>query len=298
MDAAQNGPIALFLDTIWVTHGVSDNTLMAYRSDLNKLEKWLHRRQQDLLSASRTDLLDYLAWVRDQGVKPATHARCLSSLRKFYRYCYQDEILTHDPSARIESPKQGRPLPKTLTEADVEQLLCRPDVTSLLGLRDKAMLEMLYATGMRVSELVALSVDEVSLRQGVVRITGKGGKERLIPLGEEAILWVERFLREARPCLLGGRVSAFLFPTKTTLHMTRQAFWYVIRRYSRQAGIQKAVSPHVLRHAFATHLVNHGADLRVVQLLLGHDNLSTTQIYTHVANARLQQLHAEHHPRG
>ncbi len=290
--------IEAFADALWVERGLSENTLAAYRADLQGLALWLAERGGSLLTARRDELLDYLASRVRQGVRPRSTARFLSSLRQFYRHLIRQGRITVDPSARIDAPRLGRALPKSLTEAEVEALLGAPDPGDLLGLRDRTMLEVLYATGLRVSELVHLTVDQVNLRQGVVRVTGKGRKERLVPFGEEALGWLERYLREARPLLLRGQLSDILFPTQRGSGMTRQAFWLIIKRYAAKAGITKSLSPHTLRHAFATHLLNHGADLRVVQLLLGHSDLSTTQIYTHVARERLKSLHARHHPRG
>jgi integrase/recombinase XerD len=288
-----------FLDALWVERGLSENTLAAYRADLEGFARWLSGGQgRDLVNAGREHLLGYLAARSHQGASPRSTARLLSTLRRFYQYLVREGRLGEDPSARIDAPRLGRPLPHSLTERDVEALLAAPNTSEDLGLRDRAMLEVLYATGLRVSELVDLRSDQVNLRQGVVRVIGKGNRERLVPLGEEAIGWLERYQRESRPELLAGRLSAHLFATRRASAMTRQAFWYLIRRYAVQAGIRKHLSPHTLRHAFATHLLNHGADLRVVQLLLGHSDLSTTQIYTHVARERLKQLHAEHHPRG
>lgn len=290
--------IEAFADTLWVERGLSENTLAAYRADLQGLAIWLAARGGTLLIARRDELLDYLALRVQQGARPRSTARLLSSLRQFYRHLIRQGRITADPSARIDAPKLGRALPKSLTEAEVEALLAAPDPGDLLGLRDRTMLEVVYATGLRVSELVHLTVDQVNLRQGVVRVTGKGRKERLVPFGEEALVWLERYLREARPQLLRGQLSDILFPTQRGTGMTRQAFWLIIKRYAAKACITKSLSPHTLRHAFATHLLNHGADLRVVQLLLGHSDLSTTQIYTHVARERLKSLHARHHPRG
>jgi integrase/recombinase XerD len=291
--------IDAFLDSIWAEHGLSDHTLSAYRSDLVALARWLAPRGLRVEQAGRTDLLAYLSHRVADGARPRSTARLLSSLRRFYRHLLRDGRRLDDPTAQIDSPKLGRPLPDTLSEADVEQLLAAPDTEQPLGLRDRAMLELIYATGLRVSELVGLKVDQVNLRHGVVRTLGKGGKERLVPLGEEASRWVERYLAGARPELLSGHgASNDLFVTRRGSAMTRQAFWHLLRRYAGQAGIHKHLSPHTLRHAFATHLLNHGADLRVVQMLLGHSDLSTTQIYTHVARARLKELHGKHHPRG
>jgi integrase/recombinase XerD len=288
-----------FLDAMWMERGLSDNTLAAYRNDLAGLAAWLEGQGGDLLKASRADLQGYLSHRLQQGARPRSTARLLSSLRRFYRYGLREGMVSSDPSAQIESPKLGRPLPDTLTEREVEALLDAPDLDTDIGQRDRAMLELLYATGLRVSELVALRFDQVNLRHGVVRVMGKGSKERLVPMGEEAVSWVEGYLQHARGDLLKGvGPSDALFVTRRGGAMTRQAFWYLIRRYAEQAGIRKHLSPHTLRHAFATHLLNHGADLRVVQMLLGHSDLSTTQIYTHVARARLKDLHATHHPRG
>ncbi|MGD8743744.1 MAG: site-specific tyrosine recombinase XerD [Granulosicoccaceae bacterium] len=290
--------IEAFIDMLWMERGLSDNTLRAYRSDLQAFANWLTGNGISLLAAQRQDLLGYLADRSKQGVRVRTSARMLSSLRRFYQYLVREGRLQEDPSARIDAPRLVRPVPKYLTEDEVDKLLAAPDTSVALGLRDRAMLEMLYASGLRVSELVGLQMPQINLLQGVVRISGKGGKERLVPVGEEALLWLERFVRDSRPDLLRGRPCDALFPTRRGAGMTRQAFWHLIKRYAQQAGIAKHLSPHTLRHAFATHLLNHGADLRVVQMLLGHSNLSTTQIYTHVARERLKSLHAEHHPRG
>jgi len=287
-----------FLDALWMEQGLSANTLAAYRADLGALGLWLAARDNRLAGAGRADLMAFLAERMSGGARPRSTARLLSSLRRFYRYLAREGRIPEDPTLRIDAPRTGRPLPKTLTEEEVEALLAAPPLDTVLGLRDRTMLEVLYACGLRVSELVGLQLGQVNLRQGVVRITGKGGKERLVPLGEEALAWLERYLREARPSLLQGRAGSALFPTGRGATMTRQAFWYLIKRYALSAGIAKPLSPHTLRHAFATHLINHGADLRVVQLLLGHSDLSTTQIYTHVARERLKDLHARHHPRG
>jgi len=287
-----------FLDALWLERGLSENTLTAYRSDLLGLSQWLQGQEVELLRAGRAELLGYLQQRVEQGAKPRSSARLLSSIRRFYRFLVRERLLSEDPSARIDAPKLGRSLPKSLTEEEVEALLTAPDPGSLLGMRDRAMLEVLYASGLRVSELVGLTLSQLNLQQGLVKVIGKGNKERLVPLGEEALGWVERYLREARGLLLGASQSDVLFPSRRGSAMTRQAFWQLIKRYALQAGISKPLSPHTLRHAFATHLLNHGADLRVVQLLLGHSSLSTTQIYTHVARERLKELHARHHPRG
>lgn len=301
MRAMSESDIALverFLDALWLERGLSENTLAAYRSDLLGLSVWLQGREVDLLGAGRADLLGYLQQRVEQGAKPRSSARLLSSMRRFYRYLVRERQLSEDPSARIDAPKLGRSLPKSLTEEEVEALLAAPDTASMLGMRDRAMLEVLYASGLRVSELVGLTLQQLNLQQGLVKVVGKGNKERLVPLGEEALSWVERYVREARGLLLGTGQNDVLFPSRRGSAMTRQAFWQLIKRYAAQASINKPLSPHTLRHAFATHLLNHGADLRVVQLLLGHSSLSTTQIYTHVARERLKNIHALHHPRG
>ena len=290
--------IERFTDALWVERGLSRNTLSAYRSDLNKLALWLEEDEQALLTARREDLLRYLAALAIQQRKPRSSARLLSCMRQFYQHALREGWVEKDPTLLIEAPRLQRPLPKSLTEPEVEALLQAPELTQPEGLRDRAMLELLYATGLRVSELVELRSEQINLNQGVVRITGKGGKERLVPLGEEALDWLTRFIRQSRQELLGGQLCDQLFPTRRGSGMTRQAFWYRIKKYAQQAQIDKPLSPHTLRHAFATHLLNHGADLRVVQMLLGHSDLSTTQIYTHVARERLKSLHARHHPRG
>ncbi len=295
-DQADADQIAVFLDALWMERGLSRNTLDAYRTDVTKFADWLRGRGQTLLSAQRHHVLDFLASL--SASPPRSVARRLSSLRRFFQYLVREKRLDQDPTWQVEGPRLGRPLPGSLTEAEVESLLAAPDITTPLGIRDRAMLELLYATGLRVSELVGLTLVQISLQQGVLRVTGKGSKERLIPFGEEATEWLECYLTEARPQLLLGRPSDALFTTARGSGMTRQAFWYLIKRHARLAGIRGELSPHTLRHAFATHLLNHGADLRVVQMLLGHRDISTTQIYTHVARERLRQLHAQHHPRG
>jgi integrase/recombinase XerD len=291
--------IELFTDMLWLERGLSKNTLSSYRSDLCHVLSWLKKNKKGgLLSTDRQQLLDYLAGLVTGGHSARTSARRLSALRQFFQYALRETWVDEDPSLDIQAPRLGRPLPKTLTEQEVEALLAAPDLDTPEGNRDRSMLELLYATGLRVTELVSIRPDQVSFTQGLVRITGKGGKERLVPMGDEAQYWVEKFLGGARKELLGKRLCDALFPTRRGGAMTRQAFWYRIKKYAAVANIQKHLSPHTLRHAFATHLVNHGADLRVVQLLLGHSDLSTTQIYTHVARERLKQLHAVHHPRG
>jgi integrase/recombinase XerD len=290
--------IGRFSDALWLERGLSENTLSAYRNDLQSLARWLRSMESSLLGAARHELLSYLHQRVAAGAKPRSSARLLSSMRRFYRYLLRESLLREDPSVRIDAPKLGRTLPKTLTEEEVERLLAAPDVSTPMGLRDRAMLELLYASGLRVSELVSLLLLQVNFQQGLVKVMGKGSKERLVPLGEEALFWLQRFMREGRGLLLGTRRSEVLFPSKHASAMSRQAFWQLIKRYALLAGISKPLSPHTLRHAFATHLLNHGADLRVVQLLLGHSSLSTTQIYTFVAQERLKGLHATHHPRG
>jgi len=298
MSGADKEIIERFCDSLWLQEGLSANTLEAYRRDLEGLSRWLTARDTALITATRADLLEYLSGCVGKGARPRTTARLLSSLRRFYGYLVREERIEADPTALIDSPKIGRPLPKSLTEEQVEKLLAAPDVTIPLGLRDRAMLETLYATGLRVSELVGLTLSQVSLTQGVVRVIGKGDKERLVPLGEEAVSWINRYLAEGRPALIKRRSTDAVFATARGGPMTRQAFWHNLKQHTRSAGIHTALSPHTLRHAFATHLLNHGADLRVVQMLLGHSDLSTTQIYTHVARARLKSLHEQHHPRG
>jgi integrase/recombinase XerD len=297
-DDASRQLIEHFLDVQWMERGLSENTLAAYRNDLNGLAVWLAQRGGGLVAARREDLLKYLSERVINGARPRTTARLLSSLRRLYRYLVREGRISADPTLRIDTPRIGRPLPDSLSEMEVEALLGAPDVNDTLGLRDRAMLELLYACGLRVSELVNLSLEQVDLIQGVVRLMGKGSKERLVPLGEEASDWLQRYMVHSRPELAAGASPRSLFITRRGAAMTRQAFWYRLRHYAVKAGINKALSPHTLRHAFATHLLNHGADLRVVQMLLGHSDLSTTQIYTHVARERLKELHSRHHPRG
>lgn len=298
MSAPGHPLIDRFLDSLWLEKGLADNTRASYRSDLALFNVWLEGRGIELRNAGREAILDHLAWRLENGYQARSTARLLSGLRGFYRYLLREGDIAVDPTLRIELPRVGRPLPKAISEADVEALLAAPDIDDPLGLRDRAMLEVLYACGVRVSELVGLTLEQVSLRQGVLRAFGKGRKERLVPLGEEALAWLERYLREARGTLLAGRPCDALFPSQRGEQMTRQTFWHRIKLHARTAGISTSISPHTLRHAFATHLLNHGADLRTVQMLLGHSDLSTTQIYTHIARSRLQALHAMHHPRG
>jgi len=290
--------IESFLDALWLEEGLSPHTLSAYRSDLSGFARWLAGRGLSLDEVSRADVLDYLELCSDRKRSARSVARLLSTLRRYYRHCLREGGIKVDPTLNIESPKLGRPLPKSLSEAEVDALLAAPDTSTAVGVRDRTLLEVLYAAGLRVSELVGLRVDQVNLRQGVLRITGKGSKERLVPLGEEALAWVVRYLEDTRAQLLNGRDSEYLFPGRGGAPLTRQAFWHRIKHHARVAGISSTLSPHTLRHAFATHLLNRGADLRVVQMLLGHSDLSTTQIYTHIARERLRELHATHHPRG
>jgi len=297
-DLAPAPALLRFLDVIWMERGLAANTLAAYRADLLGLQRWLSARGTLLAAASRADLLEFMAQRVALGARPRSTARQLSAFRRFFRQQVRDGSRRDDPTAEIAMPRTGRSLPKSLSEQDVERLLAAPPVTDALGCRDRTMLEVLYATGLRVSELVQLRHAQVNLNQGVVRVVGKGKRERLVPLGAEAIDWLRRFEQGARRDILGERQTDHLFPTRRGTAMTRQMFWNLIKRTAQLAGIDKPLSPPTLRHAFATHLLNHGADLRVVQMLLGHSDLSTTQIYTHVARERLKSLHAAHHPRG
>ncbi len=287
-----------FLDAIWMERGLSQNTLGAYRADLMTLSRGLSEKNKPIDKADKADLLAFIASRVESGAKPRSTARQLSSFRRFFRYIMREGLRDTDPTAEIEMPRIGRSLPKTLTEDEVDALLSAPNVDEPLGHRDRAMLELLYATGLRVSELINLKQSQVNFNQGVLRIVGKGDRERLIPLGEESQRWLKEFIEGPRMEILLERQTDYLFPTRRGDRMTRQAFWHIIKRYADKAGVRKKMSPHSLRHAFATHLLNRGADLRVVQLLLGHSDLSTTQIYTHVARERLKELHSEHHPRG
>jgi len=287
-----------FIDRIWLEEGLARNTLDSYRQDLEQFSAWVQKaNEKSLLQVEQVDIQQYLAF-RFPTSKPRSISRLIASLRRLYRFALRENKISVDPTLQIESPKLPRSLPKSLSEDDVVALLNAPDLNDPIGLRDRAMLEILYASGLRVSELVGLKVTEVSLSEGVVRVTGKGSKTRLVPMGEVAVDWISRYLNEGRPQILEKRLSDSMFVTQRGSAMTRQAFWYLIKRYALLAGINKHMSPHVLRHAFATHLLNHGADLRVVQMLLGHSDISTTQIYTHVARERLKQLHSVHHPRG
>lgn len=293
--------------------GLSQNTLESYRSDLVHFYQWLTENdgslnhsslnqrslnRSPLLTVNKSDIQQYMAYRLVNKQSARSTARFLSCIRGFYRYLLRESQILTDPTLSIDSPKLGQPLPKSLSEEDVEQLLEEPDTDNYIELRDKAMLELLYASGLRVTELVSLQMGQISMAQGVVRVMGKGSKERLVPTGEEALDWIQQYLRNGRPLLLSGKMTEAVFPSKRGQMMTRQTFWHRIKVYAVRAGIHKPLSPHTLRHAFATHLINHGADLRVVQLLLGHSDLSTTQIYTHIAKARMKELHAMHHPRG
>lgn len=290
--------IEQFLDTLWQEHGLSDNTVASYRLDLESFSQWLSEPRA-FLSIDHIDLQAFLGERLAKGYKSSSSARMLSCLRKFFRFLYLENYRADDPSAQLSSPKKAAHLPKSLSEEQVQKLLDAPNTLDPIELRDKAMLELLYATGLRVTELTSLTLDNLGLRQGVVRVIGKGDKERLIPLGEEAVYWINEFFNYARPILLNNKQSDVVFPSKRGSTMTRQTFWHRIKHYAVLAGIDSdKLSPHILRHAFATHLVNHGADLRVVQMLLGHSDLSTTQIYTHVAKARLKSIHRQFHPRG
>ncbi len=294
--AADARCIEEFVDASWMERGLAAATLSAYRSDLSRFSRWLSCRGLGLEEARRLDVLDFLS--EHAHWPPRTVARRLSALRTFYRHLEREGRIGNNPCDRVDAPRLGRPLPGVLTEREVERLLAAPDLETASGLRDRAMLEVLYATGLRVSELVHLRPEQVNLLQGVLRVVGKGDKERLVPLGEPATDWLERFLERGRSEILGVKRSHALFPTARGGAMTRQAFWHLVRRYAVRAGISREISPHTLRHAFATHLLDHGADLRVVQMLLGHRDISTTQIYTHIARERLKVLHARHHPRG
>ncbi|MBP0048215.1 site-specific tyrosine recombinase XerD [Marinobacterium sp. AK62] len=296
--AADQQLVELWLNSLWLEKGLSDNSRASYQRDLWQYALWLNQREHTLLSAGRAQLQSYLHWRLEQQLKSSSTSRLLSCLRGFYRFLLRERYLDEDPTLNLDNPRLARPLPKTLSEAEVERLLATPDARDVLGLRDRAMLELLYASGLRISELVSLQLEQLNTRLGVIRVLGKGDKERLVPVGDEALRWLQSYLKQSRPELVRHEREEALFLSQRGQMMTRQAFWYRIRRYAVEAGIDKPLSPHVLRHAFATHLVNHGADLRVVQMLLGHSDLSTTQIYTHVADQRLQSLHREHHPRG
>ena len=293
--------IDAFCDTLWLEQGLAQNSRDAYASDLRLAASWLRQAERRLCSADEADLKRYLAYrsrpIGGRSMSPRSQSRLMSSLRRFYRYLVQERLREDDPSAALSSPKLGRPLPKTLTAQQVEALIQAPNVDDPLGLRDRAMIEVMYAAGLRVSELTQLAVHQINPHAQLVQVVGKGGRERLVPIGDEAQHWIQRYLQSARAELLYPRQSDALFLTRRGTPMTRQNFWLRLREHALRAGIQSPLSPHTLRHAFATHLLDHGADLRAVQMLLGHKDLSTTQIYTHVARARLQVLHARHHPR-
>ncbi|HDY8179793.1 TPA: site-specific tyrosine recombinase XerD [Vibrio vulnificus] len=292
------GYVEQFLDAMWMERGLAENTLASYRNDLMKLLQWMEANHYRLDFISLAGLQQYQSYLVDQDYKQTSRARMLSAIRRLFQYLHREKVRADDPSALLVSPKLPQRLPKDISEEQVDALLDAPDPNDPVELRDKAMLELLYATGLRVTELVSLTMENISLRQGVVRVTGKGGKERLVPMGENAIDWIETFIKQGRPALLGETSSDVVFPSKRARQMTRQTFWHRIKFYAVIAGIDTDhLSPHVLRHAFATHLLNYGADLRVVQMLLGHSDLSTTQIYTHVATERLKQIHSQHHPR-
>ncbi len=302
---ADETAIETFLEKLWSEQGLADNTLASYRRDLQGLARWLNAHRRTLDAAVRGDLQNYLAerftrgGANGKGYSVRSNARLLSVMRHFYRLRLRSGAISQDPTLLLDAPKLPRPLPKALSEAQVEALIRAPDIGKPLGLRDRAMFELIYATGLRVSELVGLRTGQINLRQGVVRVTGKGGKERLVPLGEEAQDWLERYYAQARPGLLRGRAVDAVFVTNRRAGMTRQMFWITVKRHAQSVGIDaRRISPHVLRHCFATHLLNHGADLRALQMLLGHSSLSTTQIYTLVAREGLKRLHEKHHPRG
>jgi integrase/recombinase XerD len=289
--------IEQFLDNAWLEQGLSDNTLAAYRTDLRQFQLYCESQGDAIIDVSRQSIENYLSYRKEEDYKARSTARSLSSLRRLYAYLLNEKLITVDPMVHIAMPKLENPLPKSLTERDVEALLAAPDLEDPVQLRDKAMIELLYATGLRVSELVGLRFENINQRQGVVRVFGKGNKERLVPMGQEADHWIEVYKKQGRPALIKQQTDV-VFPSRRGDQMTRQTFWHRIKHYALVAGIAKPISPHTLRHAFATHLLNHGADLRVVQLLLGHTDLSTTQIYTHIVKERLKQLHSQHHPRG
>jgi integrase/recombinase XerD len=299
LDPLIHPDIERYLDAMWMEKGLSNNTLCSYRRDLRQFNEWLLKSEGSTITqATRSTLQAYLGARLQQGQSPRSSARFLSCARGFYHYLLREGSLNLDPTLDVDSPRLGRPLPKALSEAEVDKLLQAPDLDVVLELRDRTMLELLYACGLRVSELTSLQMVQLSMNQGVVRVFGKGSKERLVPVGEEALRWLQRYLAGPRAELLKDIPCEVLFPSRRGTQMTRQTFWYRIKIYAERADIKKHLSPHTLRHAFATHLLNHGADLRVVQMLLGHSDLSTTQIYTHVAQQRMQELHEQHHPRG
>ena len=287
-----------FIDHLWLEDGLSKNTLNSYRFDLSIFVNWLAETKKiELLDVSELEIQEFLAFKFPTS-KSRSISRLLATLRRFFRFLLRENKIKEDPTLKIQTPKIPKSLPKSLSEDEVEGLLEAPDIKTDVGMRDRSMLELLYACGLRVSELVGIQLTEVILSDGVIRVTGKGSKTRLVPMGEEAVDWIKKYLAESRQNILNKQTSKFLFVTNRGGEMTRQAFWYLIKKYALMANINKPMSPHILRHAFATHLINHGADLRVVQMLLGHSDISTTQIYTHVARERLKKLHQEHHPRG
>lgn len=287
-----------FIDHLWLEDGLSKNTLNSYRFDLSIFVSWLAETKKiELLDVSELEIQEFLAFKFPTS-KSRSISRLLATLRRFFRFLLRENKIKEDPTLKIQTPKIPKSLPKSLSEDEVEGLLEAPDIKTDVGMRDRSMLELLYACGLRVSELVGIQLTEVILSDGVIRVTGKGSKTRLVPMGEEAVDWIKKYLVKSRQNILNKQTSKFLFVTNRGGEMTRQAFWYLIKKYALMANIDKPMSPHILRHAFATHLINHGADLRVVQMLLGHSDISTTQIYTHVARERLKKLHQEHHPRG
>lgn len=290
--------IEQFCDQVWMEQGLSDATLSSYRSDLKLFSKWLQKQGKTLTNSAPSDIQQYLAERYSKQYSSRSTARFLSSARKFYRYLLQSNQIKVDPTQQIESPKIQPPVPKSLSEDEVDNLLSQPDLDTALGLRDKAMLELLYSSGLRITELISVEMNQIGFQQGVMRVIGKGNKERIVPIGEEALQSIAQYIRHGRAELANEKVSDWLFLSTRGQRMTRQTFWHRIKFYAKTAGIRKHLSPHTLRHAFATHLLNHGADLRTLQMLLGHSDLSTTQIYTYVAKERLKQLHSQHHPRG
>ena len=293
--------IEAFISSILIESGLSNNTCDSYRRDLKSFSLWYQntfKNNQSIAGADNGEILRYLGYKSSKGISSRSIARSLSTLRRFYKYLKQNSLIEVDPTHLIKAPKIGRPLPESLTENDVNLLLKAPDIDTTLGLRDKSMLELLYATGLRVTELIELKISQINLNQGYLKIIGKGNKERLVPAGDEAIHWLRQYIDQARPLLAKKVASDTVYLSKRGEGMTRQAFWHILKRNAKAQGIKKHLSPHTLRHSFATHLLNHGADLRVVQMLLGHSDLSTTQIYTHIAQARLKQIFVEHHPRG
>ncbi len=290
--------IDLFSDHLWMHDGLSQNTLSSYQADLKQLAQWLSTQQLTLLMVDEEVLKNYLSWRFKKNYSKRSAARLISTMRRFYSYAIEANLMSYDPTAKISAPKLSQPLPKVLSESDIEQLLDAPDLTTDIGIRDIAMIELMYASGLRVSELISIQMSHLSLQQGVVRVLGKGSKERLVPFGDIALASIENYLKTTRALYLGQKTSDYLFVSSRGQKMTRQTFWYRLKYYAQFLSIKSSFSPHTLRHAFATHLLAHGADLRTLQLLLGHSDLSTTQIYTHIAKERLQLLHATHHPRG